>query len=316
MPPMPGPACPRCGYDQTGVTDAWAEICPLRGVCSECGLEFWWADVLNPALTTPAWSFEHTQARFVRRLLMTALVALAPWRLWRRIRLEHPIHVRRLATVIIACAAMAHLLYGAVYAGLVYNASVVAQVSFAGLAPRREPWQEAIRALIWPYADIYFGVGWRGTQTRSLISTADYAAMMILAATALALLLLPESFSRARIRRAHALRGAAMSFVVIVPLTAAWLIAMWLIGLVGRRSAVPVSALQAQAAVAAAGLIWLWIYWRMFVTRYLRLQHGAIVATSMIVIGLLSVTTLLVLARGPEMYRWLSDVLWRLTRGY
>ncbi|MFG0286331.1 MAG: hypothetical protein ACF8R7_18105 [Phycisphaerales bacterium JB039] len=318
MPPAPQPACPRCGYDQSGVAAAWREQCPLDGVCSECGLTFHWADVLNPALTTPAWSFEHTASRLLRRLFATALRALAPWRFWRRIRLEHPIRVRRLAIVVIACAAFVHLLYGAVQGWLVYNASLTVQMWAGAGAPaaRRAPWQEAVGAMIWPYADIVVGTGWRGAMVRSFVRATDLVVVLILVATALALLLLPESFRRARIRRMHVLRGGAMSFVIIAPLAAAWVGGLWLISVTAQRGVVMISGAHLQAALALAAVAWLWTYWRMFVVRYLRLQHGGLVATSMLAIGILSVSTAIVLVGGERAWMWLEEFVRWLARGY
>lgn len=40
--------CPRCGYDLHGTIDTWTDACPLTGVCSECGLEFIWSEILCP----------------------------------------------------------------------------------------------------------------------------------------------------------------------------------------------------------------------------------------------------------------------------
>ena len=36
--------CPRCGYDLSGEIATWTEACPVRGLCTECGLEFAWGE--------------------------------------------------------------------------------------------------------------------------------------------------------------------------------------------------------------------------------------------------------------------------------
>ncbi|MCZ6834720.1 MAG: hypothetical protein O7G85_03005, partial [Planctomycetota bacterium] len=36
-----------CGYDLRGTMGDWTNACPLRGVCSECGLGFDWADMIG-----------------------------------------------------------------------------------------------------------------------------------------------------------------------------------------------------------------------------------------------------------------------------
>ena len=51
-------SCPRCGYDQRGVIAQWTDTCDLDGRCTECGLAFEWARVLNPKKFAPPWSVE------------------------------------------------------------------------------------------------------------------------------------------------------------------------------------------------------------------------------------------------------------------
>jgi hypothetical protein len=64
---------------------------PLQGTCSECGLRFWYADVLNPTRTIPAWSFEHASEAVLRRLGQTLVRTVRPWSLWSGLRLHHEI---------------------------------------------------------------------------------------------------------------------------------------------------------------------------------------------------------------------------------
>jgi hypothetical protein len=94
--------CPRCGYEQRGVIDTWKDTCPLEGTCSECGLQWSWAEVIHPEKFEPPWSVE-----FVRRLrsvpwaaIRTAIHSLWPWRFWRSMRMSQPIRWRRLAMYI------------------------------------------------------------------------------------------------------------------------------------------------------------------------------------------------------------------------
>ncbi len=52
VPPRPpdshrGILCPTCGYDLRGTMGDWSRACPLRGVCSECGLQFEWAEMIG-----------------------------------------------------------------------------------------------------------------------------------------------------------------------------------------------------------------------------------------------------------------------------
>ena len=50
--------CPRCGYDQRGEMAKWADSCPLTSVCTECGLEIDWAELISPKFERPAWCVE------------------------------------------------------------------------------------------------------------------------------------------------------------------------------------------------------------------------------------------------------------------
>jgi len=89
--------CPRCGYDQRGVVEAWSDSCPLDGVCSECGLEFAWAHVFNPGLHPPRWCVEYARWWGVPwRAITTLLMSLLPMRFWRTLRMHHQFKWRRM----------------------------------------------------------------------------------------------------------------------------------------------------------------------------------------------------------------------------
>ena len=47
------PLCPRCRYDLAGVVASWSSACPCAGVCSECGLDFLWPDLLRADQLAP-----------------------------------------------------------------------------------------------------------------------------------------------------------------------------------------------------------------------------------------------------------------------
>src|SRR5688500_9379942 len=85
--------CPRCGYDQRGVIAAWSGECPLHGTCAECGLEFAWAELLNPKLFVPDWCVESQKglAALPVRAVRTLTRTITPWRMWREIRMTHPV---------------------------------------------------------------------------------------------------------------------------------------------------------------------------------------------------------------------------------
>ncbi len=69
----------------------------MRGQCSECGLEFNWADLLNSDRIELPWLYEHARRSWsVHRIITTAIRTLAPWRFWSRIELHHRISFKRL----------------------------------------------------------------------------------------------------------------------------------------------------------------------------------------------------------------------------
>lgn len=96
MPPAASTLCPRCDYDLSGAVESWRSECPLEGRCPECGLDYRWAELLNPALTVPAWSFEHAHARHIRAWFSTARRTLRPASFWRALRMEHPLAAPRI----------------------------------------------------------------------------------------------------------------------------------------------------------------------------------------------------------------------------
>ena len=88
---MHTPSCPRCGYDVSGVIGTWTDRCPLRGICSECGFDFQWVDVLRPELLRLGGFAEHagSPGQAIRWGVRTWLWALRPWVFWRRVELRH-----------------------------------------------------------------------------------------------------------------------------------------------------------------------------------------------------------------------------------
>jgi hypothetical protein len=90
--PARGLECPRCGHDLRGVVASWREACPLTGICTECGLELEWADVLSARLSLPRWSVEGCRGlhSWIKRLGPQLFMAtVRPRLLLRRIRMEH-----------------------------------------------------------------------------------------------------------------------------------------------------------------------------------------------------------------------------------
>lgn len=92
--------CPRCGYDQRGVMSQWTDACPLQGVCAECGLAYFWAELLAPEKYEPKWCVEFAPrgpVKFIKSCIKTAVRTLWPWMFWKRQNMAFDVRWRRLA---------------------------------------------------------------------------------------------------------------------------------------------------------------------------------------------------------------------------
>lgn len=86
------PRCPRCGYDLSGALAGAGLRRPDRshpctpGRCSECGLDFEWAEVLDPSRRDVPWLYDHAPRGRLRprwvRAGRTLLRTVLPWRFW------------------------------------------------------------------------------------------------------------------------------------------------------------------------------------------------------------------------------------------
>ena len=98
------PRCPRCGYDLRGAIGTWADQCPLHGTCTECGLQFSWAEVLHPEKFEPRWCVEFAPGMrrgvLVRASLATFIRSFWPFGFWRALKMSMPIRWRRLVMYI------------------------------------------------------------------------------------------------------------------------------------------------------------------------------------------------------------------------
>lgn len=199
------PACPRCGYDQSGQIASWKDECPLTGRCPECGLELIWARVLNPSLRPIRWFYEHEPWLFraLAALAVTLCWALTPWRFWKRVGLTHSPNVPRLLMVPL-------LLYLA--------AALVACVHTATFARYYvSTWEPLWISYVRPFLPMMlsFSTSPSGrvyvTFTPHQLSRASAALLAAGIAWPLTLLALATTLSRARIRWPHLLRAAVYS---------------------------------------------------------------------------------------------------------
>jgi hypothetical protein len=319
------PTCPRCGYDQSGAISAWGRCeparCPLDGVCSECGLEFRWADVMRLPERQVQGLFEHAVGRrqcaswALRTWLMTAWPAV----FWKRVTILAPVHPARLliwplvvwAMVWAAGSLLHNLAYGVRLAG----AWAAGTASRADWLPLLEGWTSpcAQPRRYWPTR----GLGWRPSAELWIGNFAGPVAMT--AAWPLLLLVLRRTMSTARVRTAHIVRATAYSL--------AWVPALALLHIADGalstwRPAVksglgPYPGLGAASslvlhdhwpAAVLAITLWLGLWWHEAICRGFRLRHGTEVWAFLLIAALLmEVVVVFLTDRG----RWL--VAWYLT---
>ncbi|MGH7132877.1 MAG: hypothetical protein ACREJO_13125 [Phycisphaerales bacterium] len=226
--PTPEPHdCPRCGYDQSGLAVTWTDRCPLKGVCSECGLEFAWVDVLRPARNDLAWFYEHATGWGPRLRLAwrTWRVAINPVRFWSLVRLPARLNPWR-------AAIWPALIYACAHAAYATARTISMLVSYYAFVQSSGPGVGAVWSLEWidyvePWVNPLMHVEYTPTG-RTLVFASDPSVVMagglsLLAAAAtvpLMLMVLSSSRRISRVRAGHILRAAAFSlaWVGIFPL--------------------------------------------------------------------------------------------------
>jgi len=147
------PACPGCGYDQSGAVATWTHACPLTITCTECGGVFPCSNIFARVEIGPAWSFEHARRRILRRWIATTVKVFEPSRLWREVRPEHPVRRGRLAILAAMWLAVLHLACGGmVLASQGFMAAAGSWSVFDSWNPREvRSWMMVGRVLAWPY---------------------------------------------------------------------------------------------------------------------------------------------------------------------
>lgn len=299
------PLCPRCGYDLIGQTSLWRESCPMRGQCSECGLEFRWSHVLGEAARV-AWLFEARERQFGgarRRFVRTSWRALRPRKFWTSVDLATPIHRGRLVVFMSVWVLGAYLLGAtgntlAVVNGRSWGNGLLEELlwtmreepgEFAAmmLQPFREPGVVMGREVaVW-----WVVCGW----------------LPVMLSTPIVFMALGETLARAGggkggrgargVRRVHILRGLAYA----PPVVLAWSAPMAAVvgGAIAVRALFPaatgpielaefVGVLTALVAATGAQMWW----WSIFATRYLKIRHAAATAVVAVLVGMLASVTL------------------------
>jgi hypothetical protein len=90
-----------------------AESCPLVDTCTECGLEYAWADAFGRDAGREQLHHERALAATLGTLVRTILCLVRPGRFWRWTRMEWPLMPGRLASVVCVGWLLALLIPGA-----------------------------------------------------------------------------------------------------------------------------------------------------------------------------------------------------------
>ncbi|MBC7834638.1 MAG: hypothetical protein H7Y88_05995, partial [Phycisphaerales bacterium] len=277
--------CPRCGYDLGGVIKAWSASCPLEGECSECGLTFAWCDVILGSLRPPKWSFEHAKRWLVWRLERTLARSLTPWRLWRTLRMEHPVRLGRLAVYLIGALVVytTTLLVLGIAEPLVWNA-VQGRGAWTWTQMSRENGAALVVRAIWPYSDRYWSGGSSLDGTAPLLCIISAATMLV----PVCFVLLPSTLRSCRVRRVHLVRIGAYS---VAGVTAPWLLLRMIDLFAASGLMVPlVWVIETKWLAPTGSALWLLFYWPLACRQYLRLPHALGVGVSIAAISLLLTT--------------------------
>lgn len=279
-PPLPGevrpkpaepvvPECPRCGYDQSGVMQAWKNTqCPVHGTCSECGLEFLWRDLLNPAYSRHTELFEHTRTRLARKFLRTFLLNFNPFRIWSQIEMHHRVRPKRIAVFVLGSLALwyiavslsAFAAYGLTYL-LEFNQPWPTFHSFGVVSTEAFIWPHLAHRTIWYDFDIW------------IVASAQFLIALISLAMFACFVLLPQTRNRYRVRWRHLFRIAAYSLCIFPVFWSVWVVLYCLesvlIGMVMHID----NTSSLFWITTLFGLIWVMLYWGAACHCYLKIPN-------------------------------------------
>lgn len=272
------PACPRCGYDLSGQVASWTDRSPLRGVCSECGLELRWGLILHPTRSVPRWSIEHGPKFRIRAAISTFFRSLWPWTFWKAVRMEQPIQNRRLIMYMALLVLLTH--FGFVLAHIfhvakieyqwaVWNAPPSSINSLSLLVPIvQKSWQGAV----WPYSKTPW---WQMSLSDFSPDPLLWGVPVCLALVPCSFVLLPVSTRKAHVRKAHLVRGyvyatsvlpfAALAYTALIQFDPSWY----------RPSIVP------RLPLIVTTLLYSVIIWTCIVKHYLRMSHAVGVSVTL-----------------------------------
>ena len=238
------PSCPRCGYDLSGVVESWKEACPLNGVCSECGLEFRWRELFRADELRVRGFYEHATGVALASAWRTWAWTLLPWMFWKKVRLEHPVRLRRMLLWLVVLLLPIQLFHGA-HVVVARRAATIAgpaggpvSVPFFGDDPTGLVAQAMEPLLAFDENTVYQRlIAWSrmksaGTATPGLYLERLFTGVLpgwrawpefglplvaVMIAMAGMILILPQTRARARVRLVHVARAAVygLSWLVV-----------------------------------------------------------------------------------------------------
>jgi hypothetical protein len=263
----------------------------MQGRCAECGLDFAWADVLNPMRGRLPGLVEHSRGvrQFLRWTITTFFWAVLPQRFWARVKMHHAVRSGR----IVLAGAITVVLAQAVGAGT--NIALGVMVGAYG-PPVRMMWsnwgswgpQIATRFLT-PFADLYTLYTPTGTTVEIEWNLSPWIARIgTLAAFVLAwpalFVVLPATRKHARLRWAHVWRAALYPLWSFGLLLALYHAAMLLLGLAsltentidfGITAFFSYARFPIMAAIAwTAAPVWTAAWWYFAIVHGWKLERG------------------------------------------
>jgi hypothetical protein len=289
--------CPRCGYDLRGEMATWERACPIEGVCTECGLDIAWRELLNPTHIKPRWCVEYAKSAWgiPGRAIRTLMATCWPWFFWRSLRMVHDIRWRRLAAYVLLWMLALYLLFCVCHAALAF----AYWSNWMWRMPSRSP--DAFDLLMTTVLPLSESLPWDsggGPSPRELFARywlsdlyllSSLAAMHGLCAGGFAAL--PVSRRRAKVRWRHIIRVLLYGFGWFVPLIA-----------LGALGTAPVELYDVPPlrdvgrAMRTLALLAAWsqppflvIWWSSATGRYLKMRHPWGVGLAVVVMaGLLT----------------------------
>jgi hypothetical protein len=292
--------CPRCGYDQRGLIESWRDACPVQGTCSECGLEFRWAELLNPFHQPPRWCIESHGPwwKLPGQFARTSCCVIWPWALWRSLAMTDHVRWGRLAGYCLAWLII-HLMLFCLCNGL----SALQEWHFFGSKP---DWSVSTgigvvfaQAVFLPFSDESLGMQVHTSGNAYPYSPPSYHARLMLyqswralvllpsiyVCCALAFVALPTTRRVSKVRWTHLARVAAYGVPLLLPACGlAMMAAVVEQGGFTYAGRVAVLALVAMLMLLPTMLLW----WSVAAGQYLKMRLPWVIAFFMVLVGILA----------------------------